>query len=188
MIQSYISWKERNILKTKYKKLAQSKQAAIVLCSLLKESMCSSVNDSLPQHVVDSMKGSSAAFNTKKSLKVKVLTNLAEKEDLDLFFEYFKDAKASIQYWIRRYIQEHCDSTDVDQQVSWINKEISCLFQQSKDHIIDVVKRISPSLSLFRQFFKIARTRERFRIGILFIPLRVLVREIQLSVETKSKR
>ena len=47
---------------------------------------------------------------------------------------------------------------------------------------------VCASLSLFRQFFKIARTRERFRIGILFIPLRVLVREIQLSVETKSKR
>ena len=136
-----------SILETKYAKLAQSKQAAIVLCSLLKESMCSLVNDSLPQQVVDSMKSSSCNFHTKKSLKVIILTDLAEKEDLDLFFEYFKDAKASIQYWIMRYIQKHCDSTDVDQQVSWINKEISGLFQQSKDHIIDVVKRNSPKSS-----------------------------------------
>ena len=42
-----------SILKTKYAKLAQSKQAAIVFCSLIKEPMCSSVNDSLPRHVVD---------------------------------------------------------------------------------------------------------------------------------------
>ena len=40
---------------------------------------------------------------------------------------------------------------------------------------------------LFRQFFTIARTRETLWY-ILFIPLRTVVCEIQLSVQTWSKR
>ena len=136
-----------SILETKYTKLAQSKQAAIVLCSLLKESMCSLVNDSLPQYVVDGMKSSSSNFHTKKSLKLIILTDLAEKEDLDLFFEYLNNAKASIRFWIMRYIQEHCDNTDSDQEISWINSKISDLFQQSKNQIIDFVKSISSDSS-----------------------------------------
>ena len=42
-----------------------------------------------------------------------------------------------------------------------------------------LVRVVCASPSLFRPFFRIEK-----HFGILFIPLRVIVREIQLSVET----
>ena len=141
-----------SILETQYEKLAQSKQAAIVLCSLIRKSITSAVIDKIPQDVVDSMKKSSGIFNSKKALKVKILTDLAEKEDLKLFFKYLKGAKASMQNWIERYVCDHCEKIDPKNERKWIDSEILLLWKEFSNHIIEVAGSIlsdsSKSVSL----------------------------------------
>ena len=97
-----------NTFLDQYKDISSDHTAARNLCQLLIVAIEAAVVEDLPTEIVDHIKGCDPNFGNKRYFKVKVLKDLAAKEDFKLFKAYFVDIKSSFESWAKQYVEEFC--------------------------------------------------------------------------------
>ena len=121
--------------KAQYEQIADHKQCAIVLVSLLKTSVVHAVSNSLAVHVVSEMKATYSRFDTKFSLKTAVLTGIALKGEFDLFCQYIDDTESSLKYWLGVFVEEHCNAKSQDSESTRIEILVEKKLKELIEHL-----------------------------------------------------
>ena len=109
-----------SLFKNKYLQTADEKVAASTLCDLLATSIEKQVMDSLGSLVFKDM-AIVPWFANKSALKAKILKDLGDNlhhkrhDALKDIFLYLKNAKLSLQKWIKVYTKEHCQACEKGQ-------------------------------------------------------------------------
>ena len=141
--------------KAHYEQIAEHKQCAIVLVSLLKTSVVHAVSNSLAVHVVSEI---SSKFDTKFSLKTAVLTKIAIIGEFSHFCKYIDDTESSLKYWLGVFVEEHCnakcngiESTRVEVLVEKKLKELIEHLQATVKLTVDEETALEPWLKQFHQ-------------------------------------
>ena len=127
--------------KAQYECIAEHNKFSIVLISLLKNSLVHSVSESLPRLVVNEMKATSSVFDSKFSLKIAVLTQIAMKREFEDFFQYIDDIERSFMYWIRVFVEEHCNAKSHDCE----STRIEVLVESRLEKLIDLLEKAALS-------------------------------------------
>ena len=120
------------LFKSQYYQEAQEKAAAHNLCDRLVKPIEEAMKASLAHIIANDVKSSSPDFATKRSLKAKILTDLADKqcfdeyvkymtvrhstevqpkEPFDLYAVYLKDVERSVRNWVKFYTKKHCQKS-----------------------------------------------------------------------------
>ena len=120
-----------------YKEISGERAAAGSLCSLLSVAVESAVVEILPDDIVDKMKSSDAAFKTKNLFKVKILKDLARKNDFELYTVYLSDIRSCFEWWAAQYVTEFC-------------KENNSLFQIAKPIVHGIITKIIDSAAILQ--------------------------------------
>ena len=126
--------------KAQYEQIAEHKQCAIVLVSLLKTSVVHAVSNSLAVRVVSEIKATSCKFDTKFSLKTAVLTGIALKGEFDLFYQYIDDTESSLKYWLGEFVEEHCNAKSQDSESTRIEILVETKLKELIEHLQATVK------------------------------------------------
>ena len=126
--------------KAQYEQIADHKQCAIVLVSLLKTSVVHAVSNSLAVHVVSEMKATYSRFDTKFSLKTAVLTGIALKGEFDLFCQYIDDTESSLKCWLGEFVEEHCNAKSQDSESTRIEVLVEKKLKELIEHLQATVK------------------------------------------------
>ena len=126
--------------KAQYEQIAEHKQCAIVLMSLLKTSVVHAVSNSLAVHVVSEIKATSSKFDTKFSLKTAVLTEIAIMGEFSLFCQYIDDTERSLKYWLGVFVEEHCNAKSQDSESTRIEVLVEKKLKELIEHLQATVK------------------------------------------------
>ena len=140
--------------KAQYEQIAEHKQCAIVLVSLLKTSVVHAVSNSLAVHVVSEMKATSSKFATKFSLKTAVLTEIAIKGEFSLFCQYIDDTESSLKYWIGEFVEEHCNAKSQDSESTRIEVLVEKKLKELIEHLQAIVKLTMVKTSALEPWLK----------------------------------
>ena len=97
------------LFKSQYYQTAQEKAAAYNLCDRLVNPIEEALKGSLAQMIAVDVRNSSNSFSTKKTLKAKILTDLADKQCFDDYALYLRDVKCSTRTWVMKYTKQHCE-------------------------------------------------------------------------------
>ena len=96
---------------SEYQQTAHEKTAARILCGRLVRPIEEKLMESLATTVAHNVKASSASFATKRSLKAKILTDLANKDSFSDYTLYLRDARSSAEAWVKKYCVEYCQES-----------------------------------------------------------------------------
>ena len=126
--------------KAQYEQIAEHKQCAIVLMSLLKTSVVHAVSNSLAVCVVSEMKATSSKFATKFSLKIAVLTEIANLGIFSRFCDYIDNTESSLKYWLGVFVEEHCNAKPQDSESTRIEVLVETKLKKLIKHLQATVK------------------------------------------------
>ncbi len=87
--------------KNQYYQKEEEEAIANDLCALLEGPIKTQIGESLGGKIVEQMSLSEQYFSSKMALKVKILTDLHERDDFDLYMDYISE---SIEYWMYRAV------------------------------------------------------------------------------------
>ena len=107
-LQREVKTPSLRLFKSQYYQIAQEVTAAHDLCDLLAKTIEAALMGSLGQKIAIDMKTSSSSFATKKALKARILSDLAELRSFDDYAMYLTDVKYSVQAWVMLYTEQHC--------------------------------------------------------------------------------
>ena len=96
-------------LKSLYYQTAQEKTAADNLYDCFINPIEEALKGLLTQRIAGDVRSSSNSFSTKKTLKARILTDLADKQCFEEYALYLKDVKDSVRTWLVRYTKQHCE-------------------------------------------------------------------------------
>ena len=99
----------RRLFKSQYQQTAQEKTAAYNLCDRLVKPIEEALKGKLAQKIAVDVKSSSSHFSTKKSLKAKIISDLADKANFEEYALYLTDVRRSVRTWVKRYTKQHCE-------------------------------------------------------------------------------
>ena len=138
-IQSEMKDHYLELFMDKYKQIAQEITAANSLCQKLEKAVRDQVIYELSLAIVCDMRGRKLWIKDKASLKAKILLDMGEKfTQGDCDFSdcglYLKNAKQSLQYWVKLYTEQHCDEEERNES------RISFLAKKELSKIIDTLK------------------------------------------------
>ena len=94
---------------TQFSETSNDKSAAQNLCNILKKSIEKALIEKLPREIVHHMKHQSFHFRKKNYFKVKVMKDLAVKNDFELYKVYLENISASLKYWSKIYVKQYCE-------------------------------------------------------------------------------
>ena len=101
-----------SLFKDQYFQLAHEVAVANTLCEPLARSINKQVSKSLGGKVVKDMTASDPSFDTKGTLKVRIMIDLAENliKDGDFvpYIHYLTKVEESMNGWVKSYIEQHC--------------------------------------------------------------------------------
>ena len=101
-----------SLFKDQYFQLAHEVAVANTLCEPLARSIDKQVSKSLGGKVVKDMTASDPSFDTKGTLKVRIMIDLAENliKDGDFlpYIHYLTKVEESMNGWVKTYIEQHC--------------------------------------------------------------------------------
>ena len=97
------------LFKSQYYQTAQEKTAAYNLCDRFINPIEEALKGLLTQRIAGDVKSSSNSFSTKKTLKARILSDLADKESFEEYALYLKNVKQSIRTWLMRYTKQRCE-------------------------------------------------------------------------------
>ena len=97
------------LFKSQYYQTAQEKTAAYNLYDCFINPIEEALKGLLTQKIASEVKSSSNSFSTKKTLKARILSDLADKKCFEEYALYLKNVKQSIRTWLMRYTKQHCE-------------------------------------------------------------------------------
>ena len=136
------------LFKSQYHQIAKEKMAAAILCNLLTKPIRYAVVRSLSHKLVDRMKQDHNYFCSKRSLKGKILCDLAEKGSFDDYVIYLNNVKDSIQVWLKHYTEEYCEQKEGGRRklVVLADEELKLLVTQISEKAEQVTKSLTTAL------------------------------------------
>ena len=141
------------VFKNQYFQVAEEKTAAVTLCDLLSKSVKKQVISSLSPRIVKDMIGSSPSFQSKPTLKAKILLdigeNLNQTKDFHHCSIYLKNVKRSLQWWIKHYTEQHCNHGEPSRLVQLAKTELEFLIIFIEQTAAEVTQDISPEQKEF---------------------------------------
>ena len=99
----------RRLFKSQYQQTAQEKTAAYNLCDRLVKPIEEALKGSLAQKIAIDVRSSSSHFSTKKALKAKIISDLADGQNFEEYALYLTDVKHSVRKWVKRYTKQRCE-------------------------------------------------------------------------------
>ena len=138
------------LFKNQHYQLALEKAFASTLCERLEKVILLQVPFNLGKTLIDDMKKTDQCFDSKSTLKAKILLDLGEnlssgKEGaLKDYFDYIRKAKESLKYWLKYYTKLHSKALGEGQCTrleSLAIKEVSRMIQFLRNKVNEVTSR-----------------------------------------------
>ncbi len=105
------------------------------LCSYLEGSVRAMIEKSLGRKIVGQMKDFEYHFESRQTLKVKILTDLKEKDDFNSYMTYATNVKKSIEDWLRHYTVKFSDK-----EIFQDNTRLQILAKEEVSRLMQVVE------------------------------------------------
>ena len=141
------------LFKNQYFQVTQEKAAAVTLCDLLSKSLKQQVISLLSHRIVDDMRGKSPHFQSKPTLKTKILIDIGEELNQNADFAhcsiYLTNIKRSLQWWIKHYTRQHCEQGEPSRLVQLGAEELSALISCISQTADEVTQDVSPEQEEF---------------------------------------
>ena len=131
-----------NTFLDQYKDISSDHTAARNLCQLLSNAIVRTVAEVLPTEIADHIKNSDTNFKYKRYFKVKVLKDLAAKNDFRLFKAYLVDVKSSFESWAKQYVEEFCLLSRKENHISLARSIVHKIVIQIDTIVKDLDKNI----------------------------------------------
>ena len=113
-----------NTFKSQYRKVNEEKAAAANLCNLLFQPILKQLQGFLESEIVEDMIANKTFCHSKRAFKVQILTDLAEKNNFQLYTVHLSDIKYSMKLWAEYYVKVHCmESTDGKPKVALLSEK-----------------------------------------------------------------
>ena len=104
--------------KNEYKQTEAEESIANILCAYLKKPISDQIKRTLGTKMISKMKSSMAHLTDKAPLKVKILSDLMEKDDFKMMMLYLTDIQKSFEEHIKIYVIEFCDQKVPDENLT----------------------------------------------------------------------
>ena len=114
------------MFKNKYNHTTQDKATAATFCELLAEPIRRQIRNSLGPIVVSDIVATNRSLKTKVDLVTRMLIDMGDQvhqskePDLTEYFVYLLDSKHSLQRWIKKYTDEHCEQGGEDKETKLV--------------------------------------------------------------------
>ena len=102
--------------KNQYYQTEAEEAIANNLCAHLEEPLLIQVRKLMGSKMVTKMITTEAYFQSKMSLKAKVLHDLYKDDDFESYMTYVTDVKKSFKHWIHHYTMQFCDEVNSDNE------------------------------------------------------------------------
>ena len=102
------------LFKNQHHQLALEKAFASTLCERFEKVILVQVPHNLGKTLIDDMKKTDQCFDSKSTLKAKILLDLGgnlssgKEGALKDYFDYIRKAKDSLKHWLKHYTKQHC--------------------------------------------------------------------------------